>query len=586
MSGLNSWLDRLNSATNYRELQSIFTQLESEAKKLQDSVPIAQGIDEAIQRIEQERNRDRSTMEEMNGQYEAFKQEHAGIVGWFRRKIPFTATRKQELEHRESVNEQEAEILADNFFIARAQMLKQSILPSANRQLGPRAHEWRDRVAKYEGTREVESNIREFGKDLSELSNEIQRSEEFVHWVDTDIEAFSTAKFAASEDRLRKDADLEAARRDIGSIRNEISEKKTIRSSSIKLLSMKIHNELMREHPNYKTLVGRGQSIETWKGEWAKFDAIHDSYRKGLKSLSENRNAWHTLRVELNKLESELRQARQTREEMEAKRSIASEDLRLPKQNFDQANRALENSTASLNAAKRLYDAYLQEQNKAEVTGPADFDLSSPVSTEYERLQRVVADDETALRRIKPLYEAAKEKHDQISREIEQWRTKTETMEANKKSRIEKQQKLEKELLDWIDRVKSAENQVRTTFSRFAVVSTDLCDRENNLNLVRLPHSPTDQPAQPDDVLPPMDAWRPSTNHLESILDSIGIDQKCSSAERLAKLMKSNFDSISEELKRLSKTCEQLFSERCSLLVDRNVSDDIQWPALDCTQKS
>ena len=128
MATHRSWLDVLQNATSYRELQNVFSQMVLEASSTDDAPALAASIDEAIRRIEEERVRDASQLENVASEYDSFKQQQSGVIGWFKRKLPFTETRKQELGHRGAVSDQQAEVLADNFVIARAQMLKEQIL--------------------------------------------------------------------------------------------------------------------------------------------------------------------------------------------------------------------------------------------------------------------------------------------------------------------------------------------------------------------------------------------------------------------------------------------------------------------------
>ena len=171
MSNQSSWLEKLASTTNYRELQAVFSQMATEARDASNTSELAASIDEAIHRIEQERLRDQSQMDVSKDDYDAFKQQQSGVIGWLKRKMPFTETRKQELHHRESVNEQRAEILADNFVIARAQMLKEAILPSQSRRMGQRIQDWRQKLIQHESI----LGIREYGNLLSELGRELSR---------------------------------------------------------------------------------------------------------------------------------------------------------------------------------------------------------------------------------------------------------------------------------------------------------------------------------------------------------------------------------------------------------------------------
>ena len=68
----------------------------SAAESASDGESLAQSIDEAIRRIEQERIRDEDELKQFEQQYAQFRDQQSGVVGWFKRHIPFTATRAAE----------------------------------------------------------------------------------------------------------------------------------------------------------------------------------------------------------------------------------------------------------------------------------------------------------------------------------------------------------------------------------------------------------------------------------------------------------------------------------------------------------
>ncbi len=119
MSSTTDWLERLNRATEYRELEVVFSEISAAARTTTQGEQLAETIDEAIRRLEQERLRDEEELRAFEQDYAVFKQQQQGVVGWFKRHMPLTGTRRKELEHRGSIADQKAEILADNLIIAR-----------------------------------------------------------------------------------------------------------------------------------------------------------------------------------------------------------------------------------------------------------------------------------------------------------------------------------------------------------------------------------------------------------------------------------------------------------------------------------
>src|SRR5687767_100872 len=175
MSSAASVLDRLNSATSYQQLQAAFAEIVSQAHAKPEDPELARTIDEVVRRLEQERARDEQELREVQSRYESFQTQHQGVVGWFKRHIPFTETRRLEVEHRGEVADQQAEILADNLVIARAQMIKERLLGPSQRKLGRRPPEWRSR---YDAGLSP-PNLTSLGDTLKELDSEIERSGHF-----------------------------------------------------------------------------------------------------------------------------------------------------------------------------------------------------------------------------------------------------------------------------------------------------------------------------------------------------------------------------------------------------------------------
>src|SRR5690349_5395647 len=106
MATAPSWLDRLNTATDYRELQEVFNEIIKQAQAGGANDDFASKIDEAIRRLAAERDRDEKQLAENQAAYDSFKQDQSGVIGWFKRHTPFTQARRDELTHRGSIADQ------------------------------------------------------------------------------------------------------------------------------------------------------------------------------------------------------------------------------------------------------------------------------------------------------------------------------------------------------------------------------------------------------------------------------------------------------------------------------------------------
>ena len=101
---------------------------------MSNSEQLATSIDEAIYRIQKESLCDEEELSLLRAEYEAFKLQQKEIVGWLKGHIPFTETRRQKKRHTGTVSHREAEMLADNLIIARAQMIEVRLFPPDSRR--------------------------------------------------------------------------------------------------------------------------------------------------------------------------------------------------------------------------------------------------------------------------------------------------------------------------------------------------------------------------------------------------------------------------------------------------------------------
>jgi hypothetical protein len=573
MSNEAQWLERLNTSTNYRDLQAVFSQMAAAAHHSSNAMELAGSIDEAIRRIEQERIRDHSGLDESTNEYEAFKKEQSGVVGWFKRKMPFTATRKQELSHREAVNEQEAEILADNFVIARAQILKENILPSSGRRMGGRIGEWRQKLQQHEST----LGIREYGNALSGLGADISQGQTFAANVGDDIESFAKANFADKQDANSRDHDLMAARAEVKAITDEIAEKLALRKSGLRRIGQLIVEEYSSNDPTFRSLVHRGTALQHVLKSMKELRKTHEEYRELLKTICLKLAELETLPEQRAKLESTLRELRSQSQDTELKRTRAANDHQQPFSLYENAKRDVEQSSVALKASKSLYDAYLAEQNKAEVASAADFQTNSPVVAEYERLKNVAAQAEEALRRATPSFEATKRQLDEATKNAD---------ELQKK--INETSKTILGLSDSENRIRSEVNKARSDLAPIeSNYDRELSAYAQDLRLVaeldgapRLSGVPAEllkTPSTTGGVFPPISHWpNPSVPHTHAS-ELRSFQHRSEQAERFAKLLSADKDLLEKEIVRQATARKDALVRHATLLVDSNLANEIDF---------
>ncbi|MGH7194712.1 MAG: hypothetical protein ACREJM_14430, partial [Candidatus Saccharimonadales bacterium] len=219
-----------------------------------------------MRRIEAERASDESELAQIQERYASFQQANRGVTGWFKRHMPFTETRREDVRHRTEVADQQAEILADNLVIARAQMLKERFLKPADRRLGRRPAEWQGELDSLQSI----GQLTDFATALRSIDAEITQSRAFVKLLHDDVESFAGAAFASNDDRRRRDADLAVARRELAELEREINQEAALKHEALSHLGRLVTDELTEVNAAFRgdaqELERLAASIARWKG--------------------------------------------------------------------------------------------------------------------------------------------------------------------------------------------------------------------------------------------------------------------------------------------------------------------------------
>jgi hypothetical protein len=378
------WLQRLSAATTYQELQAAFNEIVMQAQSGVDSARLAASIDEAIRRLEQERARDEQELQEIQARYDAFKQQQSGVVGWFKRHIPFTETRRQEVEHRGDVADQAAEILADNLVIARAQMIKERLLGPDDRRMGLRPGQWQSRLDEHQAV----DQLQPLGLSLRDMAGEVERSQAFLAEIKQDIEGFAGANFKTAEDRGRRDADLQAARQELAVLERELQEETLLKANGLKRLCCLVVDELGAGDAAFRADTER---LEQLQGAQDRLDQA----RAALSRLRAEAGKIGGLARELEELPQKIRQFEDSLRKTESQRAAAQaealkktailDDRRLL---YEDAQRAHLSAQQSLQVARQFYEAYLAERGAAAAPGTQAEVSDSPVAWQYEEAKQ------------------------------------------------------------------------------------------------------------------------------------------------------------------------------------------------------
>lgn len=397
MPATSDWLHLLNDALDYQALQQAFSEIAARAQSGADDPGLAEAIDEAVRRIEAERASDEHELAEIQERYASFQQAHRGVIGWFKRHMPFTETRRQDVQHRTEVADQQAEILADNLVIARAQMLKERFLQPTARKLGRRPAQWKAELHASQGV----SQLASLAAVVRHLAAESSTSRAFLKLLRDDVEAFAGAAFASDDDRRRRDADLAVARQELAELEREVAQEDTLKQEALARVGRLVSDELASGNAAFR---GHAQELERLTASLARWkNAFHSCGQ-----LTAAAGQVGGLAQELAALPgqfSQLREQRQRVERQQADAAVAEARLTAIAQErqahcdesrlaAEQAQRALEEAQRAdaAHRAQRLAAKSMPEMAEAEIDdSPSGARLREAQAT-CQRAQAVLAE--------------------------------------------------------------------------------------------------------------------------------------------------------------------------------------------------
>lgn len=417
MSTETDLLDRLDNVLDYKALQNLFSDIAAQAQAAREDAGLARKIDNCIRRIEEERASDQRELEEIKGRYETFQEENRGVVGWFKRHVPFTESRRQDVHHRSELADQQAEILADNLVIARAQMLKERFLAPAERRLGRRPVEWQ---ADLDAAHSVEQ-LPGLATALKSIVAEIDRSHGFIELVKKDVEAFAGAAFTAKEDRVRRDGDLTAARRELTELAHEVEQKDKLKREGLARLGRLVTEELTATDSAFRE---DGRQLAEIDASAARLAAVREAVGQltaAAEKIGAQSKELQALPEQLQQLRVERQQAerRQTDAAVaEARKSAVADERRT---HLDETRRRLEQAQQSL-AGTQQADAAWRAQHTPEKSMPQMVEAApddSPHAAHLCEARAAVAAAEAGFQETSQSFEMAKHDADQARAVLE-----------------------------------------------------------------------------------------------------------------------------------------------------------------------
>ena len=388
------------------------------------------------------------------------------------------------------------------------------------------------------------------------------------------IDAFARASFGDKEDRSLRDSDIVTARSELKVVQDEVHDKDLLRKSAVKRLSELVHDELVAHDPDFRTLTDAVKQLKEVTARFPTLTKVIEERQLELKNLCTKLAELESIPHKLEALETALRTLKRESEDAEHRRVLATRELEEPSRRYESAMRELQQSKAALNAAKSMYDAYLAEQNQAEVSSASSFQTESPVVAEHERLRIAAAQAETQLQNATPEFERAKSKFEKVCLESDSVGKKMDQQSQSMAKLADTQAQLRSECnatRDRLQRMESAYREVLTTFSS----DIGILQRSGNLRqLVGVPQQIQSDLGNSD--LGKND-WAISSLSRASHPDLRQWQGELSTIERLAKSIQADQQWIRQEFARQLAARTEALQRRSILLLEGSVAGELKF---------
>ncbi len=399
-----TWLDRLSSATAYAELRDIFATMAAEAHDAHDPRALAKALEEAVVRIERERQRDEEALHAFERDYETFKQDQRGVMGWLKRHLPFSETRRQEKEHKEALADQGAEILGDALFIARAQMLREHLVPVEERSTGMEPSAWRALLA----ADAARDRLRAYAETTVSLGEQIERSRTFVKDVRADIEAFRKADFASDADEDHQKQDVAAARKELAVFDERAEAEEALRAQALEHLAGQVADDLAARDPAFARLSEDLPRLERAVAEVSAVEGVLDDLREGVGTLLQLEERVHKAPEQRAELEADTRRLQAELAPAQRRVADAEDELQKVSRQLERAVEAEERARTAVRRAQDELSAYLEQTGQFELEPGESVDDATPADAALTSAQRVLQEAHAEVRRTREPHQGAR----------------------------------------------------------------------------------------------------------------------------------------------------------------------------------
>lgn len=545
------WLERLNQAVEYQDLHLVLSEIATESRTANEPAELVASIDEAIRRIHQEKIRDQDDWDFAEKAYRRFRLQHQGICGWIRRHLPFTKTRKIEKQHTRKVDDRKAELLANHLIIARAEMIKEQLLPPETRRLGHTPTQWNEWFSNHDSIRQIDG----FADGVKKLGAELTQSRVFVDSIDAELKSFANVRFDNPDDQRRKDSDLSEARKELATLKSEIEEETKIRNDALNRLGTLVSEELAAEDAGYRSLHNRVRELKTVTANLESLEEPYSQISSSLKTIQSMTHEIGSIPSQRAQLSQQIDRLQRQSRDAESRLQRAQANHRGYKQKYQQAQSSLHRVKSEFAAADKRYSAYLVESGQVEM--PAHD--SSSLAVERSRLENQLRSAETDFQTVSGPYQASKTDVDHTERELRD-------LQSEREQAIRQEDQLEHR----IRRLKSELESTKTELTR----SVERTDRSSSEYLDSLQRISREDLIRRFDQLMPSQQWgnsrfAPRLHSREDMQQSI--DQYARAATHLRDVRKTLESEYAAEKSRQ----HSLWTDRCVELFGEELAGEL-----------
>ena len=271
---------------------------------------------------------------------------------------------------------------------------------------------------------------------------------------------------------------------------------------------------------------------------------------------------------EREQLERLSRQLRGDVDDAQRAYAAAAAELTQVDGKYQEATRHQEQAQSALAAAKRLYDAYLQQQGKAEVEPEDPFANESPLETEYLRLQQELQQAEERLRAVNAPYDAAKQRAEDAQCKAQSLQQQLDDTQQKQQALVDKENRLQHDIAVANDRLQPALERLKSLADRYreAMQSLPWQTVLPSLDGMSLPPMVTR-------TLPDRRSW-PSSQERNRSSENFGAESMAD-LERFLEALREQHGLVDRDLAACQESRNATWTRRCHQLFDTLLAKEV-----------